>query len=398
MRLSVGLLILVAGFALSQFYRAFLAVLATMLERDLGVGPDQLATSSGLWFVSFALMQLPVGWALDRFGPRRVVAWLFGSGAAGGAAIFALAQLPWHLHVAMILIGAGCAPVLMGAYVIIARTYPPAAFGTMAGALVGLGGAGNLLGAAPLERMAQMAGWRPTMAGLAAISLLIAALTAIYVKDPPQLDTKSTAGTGSLAEVLRIRALWWLLPVSAFNYAALAALRGVWSGPYLAEVFTASDRLIGNAALLMGIAMILGSFFFGPLATRTGTKMAGSIGAAGTILCLLFLTLVPAGSFTASVAALTLLGFIGSNYAILMAHGRNFMPAHLVGRGITFLNMVSLGGVAALQFGSRPVYHALMQSRPVDEVYSALFMLFLLPLVAGLALFMFSPEAPDDVR
>lgn len=396
MRLSGGLLILVSGFALSQFYRAFLAVLATMLERDIGVGPDQLATSSGLWFVSFAAMQLPVGWALDRFGPRRVIAWLFGIGAGGGSIVFALAQVPWHLHVSMILIGAGCAPVLMGAYVIIARTYPPAAFGTMAGVLVGLGGAGNLLGAAPLERVAHLVGWRPTMLGLALTSLLIAALTWRHVKDPPPAGDGPK--TGSLIEILRIGALWWLLPVSAANYAAVAALRGVWTGPYLAEVFAATDQLIGNAALLMGVAMVLGSFVYGPLATRIGTKKAGAYGAAGTALCLLFLTIAPADSLAASIIALTLLGFIGANYAILMAHGRAFMPAHLVGRGITFLNMVSLGGVAALQFGSRPVYHALMQSRPVAEVYSSLFMLFLLPLVAGLALFLFSPEAPDDVR
>lgn len=396
MRLSGGLLILVSGFALSQFYRAFLAVLATMLERDIGVGPDQLATSSGLWFVSFAAMQLPVGWALDRFGPRRVIAWLFGIGAGGGSIVFALAQVPWHLHVSMIMIGAGCAPVLMGAYVIIARTYPPAAFGTMAGVLVGLGGAGNLLGAAPLERVAHMAGWRPTMAGLALTSLLIAALTLRYVKDPPLAGDGPK--TGSLLEILRIRALWWLFLLSAANYATVAALRGVWTGPYLAEVFAASDQLIGNAALLMGVAMVLGSFIYGPMATRIGTKKAGASGAAGTALCLLFLTIAPADSLGAAIIALTLLGFVGANYAILMAHGRAFMPAHLVGRGITFLNMVSLGGVAALQFGSRPVYHALMQSRPVAEVYSSLFMLFLLPLVAGLALFLFSPEAPDDVR
>ena len=33
-----------------------------------------LALSSGVWFLSFALMQLPVGWALDRIGPRLTAA------------------------------------------------------------------------------------------------------------------------------------------------------------------------------------------------------------------------------------------------------------------------------------------------------------------------------------
>jgi hypothetical protein len=41
---------------LSQFSRAFLAVLAPSLERDIGASADDLAASSGLWFMAFALM------------------------------------------------------------------------------------------------------------------------------------------------------------------------------------------------------------------------------------------------------------------------------------------------------------------------------------------------------
>ena len=33
------------------------------------------------WFIAFALMQFPVGWALDRIGPRRTVTALMSIGA-----------------------------------------------------------------------------------------------------------------------------------------------------------------------------------------------------------------------------------------------------------------------------------------------------------------------------
>ena len=77
-----GLVILCGTYVLSQFFRAFLAVLAEVLKTDIGAAADDLAFASGLWFLTFALMQLPVGEALDRVGPRRTAATLFLLGGA----------------------------------------------------------------------------------------------------------------------------------------------------------------------------------------------------------------------------------------------------------------------------------------------------------------------------
>ncbi|MGB3147643.1 MAG: MFS transporter, partial [Paracoccaceae bacterium] len=137
--MRTGLFFLFAAYLLSQFFRSFLAVMAPVLQQEIGVGAEDLALSSGLWFLSFAVMQLPIGAALDRFGPRRTAAVLLGLGGAGGAAIFATATGPMALHLAMTLIGIGCAPVLMASYFIFARSYPAALFGTLAGAMVGAG-------------------------------------------------------------------------------------------------------------------------------------------------------------------------------------------------------------------------------------------------------------------
>ena len=90
--LNAGIIALTLGYTLSQFYRAFLAVLSQTLQTELGATPGDLALSSGMWFLTFALMQLPVGWALDRIGPRRTAAVVLAVGGAGGAAIFALAH------------------------------------------------------------------------------------------------------------------------------------------------------------------------------------------------------------------------------------------------------------------------------------------------------------------
>ena len=221
--INAGIVMLVLGYVLSQFYRAFLAVMAPTLRAEIGVGAEDLAVSSGLWFVAFALMQIPLGWALDRFGPARTVAVLLGLGGAGGAAVFALATGPWAIHAAMVLIGIGCSPVLMGAYYIFARSYPMAMFGTLAGLIVGLGNLGNILGASPLVWVIEAVGWRGTLWGLAAVTLVTAAAMRLWVQDPAPIPRDGSAPQGSLREVLALRALWPILPLLSVNYAAVDA-------------------------------------------------------------------------------------------------------------------------------------------------------------------------------
>lgn len=390
--LSIGIVSLVLGYTLSQFYRAFLAVLAPVLHHELGVMPGHLALSSGLWFLTFALMQLPVGWALDRFGPRRTVGLLLGIGGGCGAAVFALAGQAWHLHLAMALLGIGCAPALMGAYYIFARQYSAAAFGSLAGITVGMGSLGNILGAAPLVWLIETIGWRTTLWGLAGVTLAVAALIGLLVRDPARLGNDHPRG--SLGQVLRLRGLWFLLPLVFTSYAAVAAIRGLWAAPYLEQVFGAGEQAIGRATLVMGLAMVAGNFLIGPAARWAGgLRRAALICTGATASVMAALCLNPAGSMGAAVLMLALIGLSGASYPLLMAHGRAFMPQHLVGRGVTFLNMFSMGGVGVMQFASRPVYRAASAAYPAPTAFAMLFLFFLIALLAGYAFYFLTSEA-----
>ena len=390
--LKAGLVSLVLAYMLSQFYRAFLAVLAPVLQDQVGAGPGDLALSSGLWFIAFALMQLPVGAALDRFGPRRTVAWLMAVGGAGGAVIFAMADAPWHLHLAMTALGIGCSPALMGPYFIFAREYPPASFGMLAGVLVGFGSLGNILGASPLVWVIEAAGWRQTLWGLAAATLMVAALVLAAVRDPARLGAGHPQG--SIGQILRLRALWFIVPLFGVNYAVTAAIRGLWAAPWLEQVHGADATQIGRVTLAMGLAMVAGSFAVGPAARLAGSaRRATMLFSAVMIVTLAVMWQAPALPLPTVTALLVVLGFFGSAYPLLMAHGRSFLPPHLVGRGMTFLNMISIGGVGVMQFASRPVYAAAQGAYAPAQAFAMLWLFFLIPLAIGFLLYFLTPEA-----
>lgn len=391
--MRAGIAALVAAYVLSQFYRAFLAVLAPVLEAEIGAGADDLAVASGVWFLAFALAQIPVGWALDRIGPRLTAAVLLAIGGAGGAAVFAMAQGPGAVVVAMALIGVGCAPVLMAAFFIFARTYSAAVFGTLAGVMIGIGSLGNIASSLPLAAVVEALGWRQTLWGMAAVTGVVAAALVVLVRDP----LKVAAGDGSLMDLLRMRALWPVLVMMAVCYAPAAGLRGLWVGPYYADVFGADAAAIGAATLVMGVAMVLGSIAYGPLERWLGTRKWLILGGnAGVLVCLIGLALWPAAGGWVALALLAGIGFMGASYAMVIAHGRAFIPPHLVGRGVTLLNLFGIGAAGLAQVATGRIHAGLAAAGGgVAAPYQGLFLFFALLLAAGLAVYLFSQDRTD---
>lgn len=387
--MRTDLILLCFAYVLSQFFRAFLAVLAQILHHDLGATPEDLAFASGLWFLVFAAMQLPVGWALDHLGPRRTSSWLLLIGGGGGAMLFAFATTPMHINFAMGLIGVGCSPVLMASYYIFARSYPPAQFATLAALMLGIGSVGNLIAAYPMTLAAELIGWRFALVGLAGLSVATAFGLYTMVQDPPKVEG---AQKGSFLDLLKIPALWLIFPLALVNYTPSAAIRGLWIGPYLNDVFAASPALIGTCALLMGIAMIVGTFTLGPLDRMLGTRKWVIAGATATALTGLgALTFWTSASLPLSVALMCVVGFFGAAYPVIVAHGASFAPPHLKGRGITLLNLFSIGGVGLFQTFTGPLQGRFSGTDPASG-YTALFAFFALIVVAGLALYVFSED------
>ena len=289
----------------------------------------------------------------------------------------------------MMLIGVGCSPVLMASYYIFAREFPPIQFATLAASMIGVGTFGNLLASYPMAFAEATIGWRATMLLLAAICAVIAIGVQFSVKDPERIHTQTK---GSLLDVLRIPAVWFIAPMILVGYAAAAAIRGAWIGPYLNDIHGLTSDQIGISAFIMGIAMIGGVFLYGPLDRWLGTRkwvvFGGNI---LTLLCILSLFAFGASSHILAVVLMCGIGFFGSTFPVVIAHGKAFFPAHLTGRGVTLLNMFSIGGVGLAQLVARPLHEAYQGSDPLAP-YTAVYLFFAGLMAVGLICYLFAPD------
>jgi len=387
-----GILVLAVAFIFSQFYRAFLAVLTPFLADDLGASKADLSLASGAWFISFALFQFPVGIWLDRHGPRWTASLLF-TIAALGAFLFAASTAPWMIVLAMILVGIGCSAVLMGAVFLIARNYPPARMAMFMSWVVAFGSVGNIVSTTPLAAAAQAYGWRPVMFAIGAITLLTAAAIATLVRNPDYTEGRNSTGLSGYLALFRIRELWPLIPLAVVGYNAVSGIRGLWIGPYASETFGVDAVAVGNLSLVLALAMVIGTFIYGPLDALFRTRKW--IVVTGQIICasaLITLALNVDTALWLTTVLLVVIGMTGVGFGMLLAHSREFLPPHLVGRGVTFMNFCSIGGGGVMQLVTGGL--VTVTTRPDDpgHAYSILFAFYAAVSLTALCVYLTSKD------
>lgn len=389
---------LCAAYVLSQFYRSFLAIVAPNLTRELGLGPAELGALSGIWFGAFAVAQFPIGWALDTFGARRTIAGAM-LAAVAGAALFAAAGGFFAMMVAMALIGIGCGPVLMGSMFVFGRGYPPERFAILSSLILGIGALGVLAAATPLAYAVEAFGWRISMAAIGALTAVAVAAVFLLVRDPPlakRAAHQEASARRDLASIMRLKALWPLIPLTFTAYAVVAAERSLWIGPYLLEVHRLDAIQRGNAILAMSLAMSVGAIAYGPaerlLRSPKRTVLIGSLVAAPAFVVL---GAVPGLSTATAIVLLSLVGGFGMTYGILMTHARAFFPEHLLGRGITFMNFIFIAGAGIVQAISGLAMRAAAEGGvPPGEAFGHLHLAFGLMLLAATAVYVAAPAKP----
>jgi nitrate/nitrite transporter NarK len=353
------LLVATAGFMLSMFHRVATTVISPELSADLDLTSGQLSTLSALFFYSFALVQIPLGISLDRWGPRLVLTFLGAVGVAG-TLLFAGAQTAPAAYAARILLGIGMAGNLMGAFALLVNWFPADRFATLMGIVTAAGTLGMMLAATPLAMLVGAIGWRWGMAIMAVVGVVQAVATLIVVRDRPASSNTPVPQQGNplrgLGSLMRMPAFWIIGWSTFFRFGAFMTIQGLWAGPYLIYGLGLEPVRAGNMLLACSVGYMIGLPLSGRLSdrvlrTRKYCVVPSLFAFAGLIASL---ALIERGVSEGALLVLFLgLGIIAGPGQIMYAHIKELTPVEMAGTsmtGINFFNM--LGPAVLLQFAS----------------------------------------------
>lgn len=335
------------------FHRTSLGVASLEASERFGLGPAALGTFTVLQVGVYALMQVPTGMLVDRYGPRRVLtvaALLMGLGQL----VFAFAtSYPLGL-VARAVLGVGDAMTFVSVLRLVAAHFPARRYAAIASCTAALGALGNLISTVPLSMLLDGAGWTTTFAVAGAATALYAIVLALRVRDGEPVTEPAPAQ--SLRSVLgQVRHAWstpgtrlgfWVHFSTMFAPAMLGLL---WGFPYLVRAQGMSEPAAG---LLLGV-LVVGAIVGGPLVgtvisrwpeCRTPLVVSYLVAALGVWAVLLGW---PGGRVpgVVLVAGFALLSIGGPASTIGFALARDYNPMRRVG---TATGVVNVGGFVAI--------------------------------------------------
>lgn len=258
---AAGLMFGVAAVAymVSVTQRSSLGVAGLDAADRFGANATALSMLAVAQVAVYAVMQLPAGMVLDRFGPTRPI--LLGTvSMAVGQVIVALAPTLAVAVVGRMLVGIGDALIFVSGLRIIGAWFSPRQAPVLQQWFANLGQLGQFLSAVPFAMLLHLAGWQSAFLATAGLSVLVAVAIALFLHDSP--ERRFAGAVVSLPQALSklgaaflrpgTRVGFWSHFVTQFPGTVVALL---WGFPILVQGLGIDPRL---AAVLIVVPVAFG--------------------------------------------------------------------------------------------------------------------------------------------
>lgn len=348
------------GYFLSALLRAVTATLAPTFSEELGLRPSDLGLLAGAYFLGFSMLQLPLGSALDRIGPKRVLMFLLGIGVVGCIA-FAMAQSLGGLILARALIGMGVSACLMAPLTSFRLRFDAAAQLRANSWMLMSGSLGMVASTLPVQWLLPLTGWRGLFWIMALGLALVILVTLWWVPGdephprPSGVQDRQAPGRPSAGYLAVVRHPVFVrsVPIGFFVYGGLIAVQSLWAGPWLTQVAGWSAQAAAGGLFVINVAMLVAFMAWGAVMPRlvgrgVDARRLMSWGLPLPLLLLGWIVLdpQPAGAATWALWCVSCTFVSVSQPAV----GQAFAQA-LAGRALSAFNLVIFSGVFFIQWG-----------------------------------------------
>lgn len=359
--------------------RSALSISLPSISREFHISPAVQGWLLGSFFWTYLLLQIPGGWLLDRFGPRRVVSWAGGlwgvfqllGGLVSGGVLLTATRLG---------LGASEAPVFPAGAKLNANWLPPAERARGATFVDMAGPFGAAVGGVIVTALIGFTGsWRWAFIITGALTIAVSVLNGLYLRDSPEqhpgvdaaeldhirggsapadLDGAQDA-LPTVGDYARSRSFWGLW-LGRLGWATVWWGIISWTPTYLSDELGFDLKALGWGTFLVYGFGVLGELLSGQVTDRFRNRsdnpnrvMRAVLGVSGggSVLAILAIPLVQDGY--AALALLAAAVFFNQMGGIYWAIPAWLAPRRQVGKVGSVMNVASSagGGLAPVVMG-----------------------------------------------
>jgi sugar phosphate permease len=262
--------ILALSFVMSLFHRGALGVISDDITRSLGLTASELSNIASVTFYAYAFMQIPAGLLLDYLGYRRIS--YYGAFITGvGAIILGSSLNIYFAYSGRLLVGLGTSVIFISVLKAQRVWFSEKEFTKASGRLSFIGNMGGIIATFPLAFLVKGIGWRSSLIFMGMLSIIIAILIYIYVKNNPKdygYEPHGVISSGekikvwsSIKAVVKNSATWRNFFVLFTLVGCTTTLTGLWGVSYLTSVYGMTKAKAAFYIAFIVYGLVAGSVF-----------------------------------------------------------------------------------------------------------------------------------------
>lgn len=396
----VSMLVVALAFFFVQFHRNTPGVMRDELTVAFGMSATSFGLFSSMYFYPYMLAQLPVGMLLDTLGARRTIG-ICSAVAAVGAFIFGVSNTYPVACFGRILIGIGVAAPVISTQKFLLSWVGTQKSASYYGVFSFMGKLGGMVAQLPLAWLVSRFNWRTVFFLCAGVSVMIAFLCIIAVKDSPAeaLHGKTKADTSvdadrknsfisllrAMGQVFLNRHIWLIMVVMFLHQGLYGLFSSTWAVPYLQDVFD----LTTIQASSYTTCMLIGAMFFAVAAGIVSDRLHSRkfvIAFVSAVLTVVWFLLAFCGDFLMRShliwGVMFLMGAGGCSVQIMFAYSREMNDPKYIGISVSVINMVGMLGSAVFP----GIFGAMLDSWAGQYSGSSLYRMAFIPCIVLSAL------------
>lgn len=331
------------------------SVMSNELMHDFSITSHSLGILAGIYFYSYAAMQLPGGMLTDHFGPRRLLT-IATTVCAISTIAFGLTSNFYMACIARLAIGFGSAFAVVGTLKLSVNWFPAKRFAILTGSMITIGMLGAIGGETPLALMIDHFGWRQSFMIMGYIGLLLAFLIHIITRDNPQTCNAHHTSqpeipvTRGLLVLLKNKYLWFVALYGGLMYLSTPVFCGLWGVPFLMTKMHISKTIAANMISLVFVGWAIASPLWGGFSNTIGQRKPPMwIGTIGSFITLTIFLYAPIKSVLIMQILLFLFGVFSAGFLTAFSIAKELCPHRYEASGLGFMNMMNMVGIALLQ-------------------------------------------------
>lgn len=401
--------LLLPTYALVFFHRTSLSTIGDELAAAWGLREGvgaALGSLAGVYFVIYAVLQIPSGLVADTVGARVTVS-VSSALMGAGAILFATTDSFGIAMLARFLVGFGAAFNFIALLRQQVNWFDQKYFPLLTSLTVVTGNIGALFGVGPFAFLSSRFGWQKAYLGTSCVTLVFAAIIAVFVRNGTHArasHTFSTLSAGLLA-VVRNRTNYLTFIAFGLSSGVYLTFAGFWGVPFLQHVHGLSPSEASTCTTVMLFGVVLGcpvtSWAVARIADGPRRVFLIAMGVAALLWAAILFAPLPVSVPGLVIAEFLFLGFFVSSFILAYATVRECNPTEVMGTALAFTNTGGFVAVAGLQvlvgvILDRFVTTGAAEGMPVypREAYTAAFaVLFALHLLSMCAYWL-APKRP----